>query len=123
MDYTDKRRHKRVFFSKGDQVTGEIHRPGAGDGSFSAVVLDISESGIGVTLSREKMVSDLQVGDRLILKSIQGIPAIESDEYIEMEVRWVLNVSFLDHIGFGCKFKVIPDSARDRIRLIVEVAQ
>lgn len=122
MDYKDKRRHKRVFLSKGDKVTGEISHVGVGGSDFSAVVLDLSESGIGVTLSRAEISSNLQVGDRLILKSVQGLLMLESEDYIEMEVRWVLDVPFLERLGFGCQFNIISDAVRDQIRSIVEVA-
>jgi len=122
MDHTDKRRHKRVFFSKGDRVTGYIGYPGNDTWEFSATILDISESGIGVTLSRAEIESTLQSGDRLVLKNVDGLPIMEADDYIEMEIRWVLDVPFLDSMGFGCLFKIIPDSVRDQIRLIVEVA-
>lgn len=115
----DKRLHKRIFFSKRDEVNGKLRRKGPGERNFQALILDISESGMGLTLVRAEFSCGLRAGEILVLESVHGLPIMESDGPVEMEIRWVLDVPFLDHIGFGCRFEDIPEGVREKIRLIV----
>lgn len=85
---------------------------------INGLVLDISESGVGLTVKREES-SFIEVGKRLFLAQISGISSVQLDSAVEIEVRWVLDHEFLGHIALGCQFHGLPESIKEEIRRVV----
>ena len=112
----DNRRHKRTFFSPADNIGALLvfldQEP------INGLVLDISESGIGLTVTREQ-ASFIEIGKKFFLGQINGISSIQLNSAVEIEVRWVLDHEFLGHIALGCQFHGMPESIQEEIRLIV----
>lgn len=124
-DSLEKRRHKRVLFSIQERITGSIEKVGEPVGKWCRAVpiLNLSKGGIGFILERG-MDIPIQTGTQLKLtdmwiekKSAHHLDLRAlSDADITMVVRWVLDNSYLQHLGFGCEFVNLPSKCQDEIR-------
>ena len=101
-DFIEKRRYPRIFFPTGQRVEAEIVHEASGQ-AMQVILLDISEGGMGLRLKRP---ADFTIAreDRILLKTIHGQPYLSSLKEIYMQVCWVLDDDFLDHIALGCQF-------------------
>jgi c-di-GMP-binding flagellar brake protein YcgR len=109
----ENRRHARLFFSPADKVIAQLEI--SGQELTEAMVLDISESGIGLSVKRDEE-GIFEPGDRFIMAEIQGLAAIHFDFAIEVEVRWLLDHEYLGRVAFGCLFINMPKIIRSELR-------
>jgi len=109
----ENRRHARLFFSPADKVKAQLEI--SGEDLVEAMVLDISESGIGLSVRRDEGAT-FEPGDSFVLAEIQGLSSIHFDFAIEVEVKWLLDHEFLGRMAFGCEFKNMPQIIRSKLR-------
>ncbi len=115
----EKRRFKRVFFSKRDGIVAEIKLPEE-DQQIKAQVLNLSEGGIFITTDpNNQQFKNFIEGDSLTLTEISGTNPSMNIEEIEMQVRWLLQDKFLAHIGLGCEFIHMTESTRNQLAELV----
>ncbi len=112
----ENRRHARLFFSPADKVIAQLEI--SGQELTEAMVLDISESGIGLSVKRDEE-GIFEPGDRFIMAEIKGLASIHFDFAIEVEVRWLLDHEFLGRVAFGCLFIDIPPIIQKELRNFV----
>ncbi len=115
MSKIEQRKHNRLLFSAADQVKALIEVPD--QGIATATVLDISESGIGISLAQNEIFIDQ--GERCIMVELRGLIGIHFDFGIEIEVRWLLNHEALSLLALGCQFIDIPPPVRAALRNFV----
>ncbi|MBN1141814.1 MAG: PilZ domain-containing protein [Deltaproteobacteria bacterium] len=118
----DRRRFKRIFFPEQSKVQAFFSYQGNGSHLMSATVLNLSETGIGLTV-RKKTSNGILAGDKLVLKEISSLPQLFALRDIISEIRWVLNHDFLDHIGFGCEFLNAPAAVKTQIRRFITIEE
>lgn len=114
----ERRGSQRIFFSIEDGIQGTFASPDFHKGSLKASIINLSESGLGLALSKDEQ-KGIEKGDRVILTQINGIEGLESLANIEAEIKWILDNPSLGFIGCGCEFNDIPESMRDAIRTFV----
>ena len=117
---TERRVHKRVYFSIEDGVVGEFTVKEAENSvSFVAPILNLSVGGIHFTLEKGQG-RDIRIGDVLNLIQIKDRRKLVIVFDIVLEVRWVLNHEELDYVGYGCEFKNVPQEVKTRVSQFVE---
>ena len=119
--YEERRAYKRLLFSFKDEIVGVFTRTGDVNDLLTFNIMNISEGGLRITYKRGINLK-LRKGDRLLLKKINGSKPLGFISNVTMEIRWILDNEFLDHVGFGCQFLNIPDKPRRQIRTLVEEA-
>jgi c-di-GMP-binding flagellar brake protein YcgR len=115
MNKIEQRKHARLLFSAADQARALIEVPE--QEIVTATVLDISESGIGLSLAQNEIFIDQ--GERCIMIELRGLVGIHFDFGIEIEVRWLLNYEALGLLALGCRFINIPPPIRAALRNFV----
>ena len=118
----EKRRYERIFFTREQCIAGvfagvfgEFENPEA---RFEAVVLNLSEGGLHFTRKRDGGKA-IQPGDRLRLQSLQGPAPLNYAQGVEVEIKWVLDHEYLEHVGYGCEFVDPPPALRHMIQEVV----
>lgn len=69
---------------------------------------------------RKEQALHLDVGNTLILKEIQATILYSLELNIEIQIRQIHNYEFVGHVGLGCEFTNIKDTAFETIKRLVE---
>jgi hypothetical protein len=115
----EKRRFQRIFFSIEDGVKGIIAFSDLQRGLLVAHIINISEGGLGLALSKDKK-DKIVKGDQVILTHITGIEGLESLINVDAEIKWLMDNPSLEFVVFGCKFPDIPEPMRDAIGIFID---
>ncbi len=114
--FEEKRSSPRTFFDSIESVEATI---GVSGDSFSADVLNLSTGGLQFSQGRTGAVS-LKPGDTVNLVGLVGVAGLQFVEDVSMEVRWIIDQSFLGVISAGCQFVNLPDEYEQQIEQVVE---
>ncbi len=116
-DWERVRAHKRIFFSKRQDVRARF-TAGKKDLGFRAKVLDLSLGGLGCSMRRNQGIH-LAKGVRLNLGLLgDGADWIVAAD-TPVEIRWILDIEGFDHIGFGCRFIDLDPSTEKALRQVI----
>jgi len=115
----EKRNFQRIFFSIEDGIKGTFFLSGLQKGLLTAHIINISEGGFGLALSKDKK-DRIDKGDYVILTHIMGIQGLESLANVKTEIKWILDNPSLEFIALGCEFLDAPESQRDAIRIFID---
>lgn len=115
----ERRSSQRIFFSIEDGIKGVFAFQDHQKGLFTANIINISEGGLGLALSKDKK-DRIDKGDYVILTHIMGIQGLESLANVEAEIRWILDNPSFEFVGFGCGFLNTPEPLRDAIRVFID---
>jgi c-di-GMP-binding flagellar brake protein YcgR len=114
--YEEKRSSPRTFFDSLEKVAATIN--GSKD-SFSVDVLNLSVGGLQFSQERGGAVA-VKPGDQLSLVDVQGVAGLQIVSGVTMEVRWIMDHSFLGVISAGCQFIDLPEEYQQQIEQVVE---
>jgi len=114
----ERRRHQRIFFSIEDGIKGIFAFSDHQRGLLTASIINISEGGLGLALSKDKKDRIAQ-RDYVILSHITGIQGLEPLTNVEAEIKWIVDNPSLEFLGFGCEFLNATESVKDAIRLFM----
>ncbi|HHD57002.1 MAG TPA: PilZ domain-containing protein [Desulfobulbaceae bacterium] len=118
--FQEQRKYPRIFFS-GEEVALAKIAPAAGEKSFDVRLLNVSEGGIGFHLKRSAGIW-LKVNDSLQLITLFGHPHLGDVSDLSMEVRWIMDEEYLDHVVVGCEFINLDAHNRELLQDFVLVA-
>ena len=116
--YAIKRCHTRIYFGGRDRISGIISAVGNLKISFSSSILNLSEGGLQFNQKRREY-RGLQTGDRLILRRIIGLHELVSLTDIPMQIMWVMDNEYLDHVVMGVAFTKLADRQRRTLQSFV----
>lgn len=116
----ERRECQRVFFSVEDEVKGTFSFSGFQRGSLTGAIINLSESGVGLVLSKDETTKKLGKGDYITLTQLNGIKGLESLSDIKTEIKWILDNQTLQFIGCGCAFHDIPEPMREAIQTFID---
>ncbi|WP_124326789.1 hypothetical protein [Desulfonema ishimotonii] len=86
--------------------------------NITATLMDLSPDGMGLTIRKTPLLPRLGAGDHLML--IQTRPrAFSFLSNTELEIKWSLSHSALDHMAIGCEFIAPPRDVRLRLRSLI----
>jgi hypothetical protein len=115
----EKREAQRIFFSVEDDVKGTFISPDSQKGSLTGAVINLSESGVGLALSKDE-TKKIGKGDYLILTQLNGIKGLEALTNIKAEIKWILDNPALGFVGCGCEFHDLPEPMREAIQTFID---
>lgn len=119
-DGKERRKFSRVLFSIEDGVVGVFTLSGNKKESIAAFIFDLSTGGLHFILSRDEN-KGFSNGDHLTLSKIRGKTSLQFIADIEIEIKWILDHQYVEHIGLGCEFKNLPEAVRDQIGQFVDM--
>jgi len=119
----EERQFERVLFSLEENVVGVFNFLWNNKEfiSFAASILNLSAGGLQFILRRDDD-NGVRVGDRLLLQKIKGNEKLTFCANMELEIRWIIDVQYLEHIGVGCRFQNISDTLREKIGQFIDGA-
>lgn len=115
----EKRQFKRIIFSSDDGVIGIFRHQEKEDQLIASNIVNISEGGIQFIIKKGRR-DDLKEGDLLTLTRIKGKSDLEFPCETGIEIRWILDLNYFDHVGVGCQFVAIPSIIKEQIKQFVE---
>ncbi len=118
--FQEQRKYPRIFFP-GEEVALAKIVPAGGEESFDVRLLNVSEGGIGFHCKRSAGIQ-VKVNDLLQLIGIIGHPHLGAVSDLSMQVRWVMDEEYLDHVAVGCEFIDLDDHNRELLQDFVLVA-
>ena len=86
---------------------------------IKANVMNLTEGDFVVAVNKDKRFKDVGEGVHLTLIEIKGKTAFLNIDETEIEVQWLFQHQYLDHVGLGCKFINATDATRKQIRQLV----
>jgi c-di-GMP-binding flagellar brake protein YcgR len=119
VNYAEKRKFERAYFSPDDAVTGVIIIPDLAPPPLSGNIADLSVGGVYFILKKSSHVQ-LAIGSTLTFKEIKANMLNCLELNIEMQLRRIHNYEFVDHVGLGCEFTYINEKAAETIKRLVE---
>jgi c-di-GMP-binding flagellar brake protein YcgR len=87
--------------------------------SFTAGILNLSAGGLQFVLKRDDN-KEIRVGERLLLKKIKGDKKLTFLINMDLEIKWILDIQYLEHMGVGCAFHNISGGVREKIGQFVD---
>ena len=118
--FHEQRKYPRIFLPGEEVVLAKII-PAAEEKTYDVRLLNISEGGIGFHCKRSEGLR-IKVNDSLHLIGIIGHPHLGAVADLSMEVRWVMDEEYLDHVAVGCEFINLDDHNRELLQDFVLVA-
>lgn len=124
----EKRRYTRVIFNEQNKVQALISLPPQPHQSnqseqpeqqMPASVLNMSEGGLQVSVERKKFQT-VEQGDNALLTSLTGIPDLVSLTDIPVQVIWIMDNEYLEHILLGISFSELSERQHKVLRFFVE---
>ena len=116
--YSENRRYERIFFTREQRIEGYFSMPDE-DGGLKVQVLNLSEGGLHFTQKREYK-TEIKLGAPLILTGLQGPDPLKFFQNVEVEIKWILDHDYLEHVSYGCQFLDLPPEMREVIRDVVD---
>jgi c-di-GMP-binding flagellar brake protein YcgR len=116
--YSIKRCHTRIYFGGPNRISGIISAVENLEISFSSSILNLSEGGLQFNQKRSEY-RGLQKGDTLILRRIIGLHELVSLADIPMQIMWLMDNEYLDHVVMGVAFTKLTDSQRRTLQSFV----
>ena len=116
--FPKKRRYTRIFFSDHDKVSGIMSTIEDQDRSFPASILNISEGGLQFNQKRTEY-RGLQPGDTILLRRIIGLHELVALADIPMQIKWIMDNEYLDHVVMGTAFTELTDAQRRPLQSFV----
>ncbi len=116
--FIEKRRFTRIFFSDRDRASGVISPLEEQEQTFSSSILNISEGGLQFNQKRTEY-KGLQPGDQLLLRRIIGLSELIGLADIPMEIKWVMDNEYLDHVVIGSAFSELTEKQRQSLQSFI----
>lgn len=117
----EKRRYTRIIFNEQNRIQAVIavQESQVSERQLPVSVLNMSEGGMQISVERKKF-RKIQQGDTVWLSSLRGIPDLESLKNIPMQVIWIMDNEYLEHILLGMSFSRLSEEQRECLRFFVE---
>ncbi len=88
------------------------------DKSFPSYILNLSEGGLQFNQKRMEY-RGLHPGDKLLLHRINGLHELIALADIPMQIKWVMDNEYLDHVIMGAAFTELTDSQRQILQSFI----
>ena len=103
----DEQEGTRVYFTLAESVSARLRVSGGDDVSVPVTLLSIGSDEIGF-LAVQFKVSDIRIGDRLILTDIHMPQPMGTIERVDVTVKYVININRRIRCSLGCEFLEVP---------------
>jgi len=120
MTDADHRQYPRVFLAADAGVTGHFEKHNGRLTKFPAVVMNLSQGGIGVA-TRRQLSGQVQKGEQLTLSMVKRKAGTTPIRGITTVVQWVLEEPASDKLVLGLEFSGIDPLMRGVIGNFMEM--
>lgn len=119
--HSEKRRYTRIIFNGRTRVQAVVALPGQQlpAQEMPASVLNMSEGGMQISIERKRFHS-MQQGDTALLPRITGLRDLEGLKALPMQVIWIMDNEYLEHVLLGMAFSELSEEQRGILRSFVE---
>jgi c-di-GMP-binding flagellar brake protein YcgR len=118
----EKRRHHRIIFKDPKKIAALIS-PLNDEGPEEAVpssILNMSEGGIQISVERSSL-DGIRRGRKMLLHCISGLPDISAFTDVPMQVIWVMDNEYLDHVLVGAAFDSLSEQQQQILESFVDI--
>lgn len=115
----EKRYHTRVFFSEDARISANFSHLDTEWPDFPAIVMNMSEGGIGVT-TRARFSGNLSQGQRLQLTFVQVAGTQSRLTNLLTRVQWMVEEEMSDKLLLGLEFRGVDAVTRLLITRFME---
>lgn len=117
----EKRRHHRIIFKEPRKIAALISLcdKEAESEAVASSILNMSEGGIQISVERSTLDSVWR-GREILLHCISGLPDLLELADVLMQVIWVMDNEYLDHILIGVAFTALSEQQEDILRSFVD---
>ena len=119
MTNAEHRQYPRVFLPADAGVTGHFEKHNGSLTKFPAVVMNLSQGGIGVA-TRQQLSGQVHMGDNLTLNMVKRKSSNTPIRGITTVVQWVLEEPASDKLVLGLEFSSIDPLMRGVIGNFME---
>ena len=114
----EQRRYPRIYFGGEAAISAEI-QVNHGQNSLAGAVLNISAGGLQFSFKRQGSLP-VDKGDKLTLQALVGLAELTGLAGSALEVRWVLDHEFLEHVAVGCEFVGLATEQQQSLQRLVD---
>jgi len=106
----EKRRHHRIIFKEPRKIAALISLLDEETESeaVASSILNMSEGGIQISVERSSLDSVWR-GREILLHCVSGLPELMELADVPMQVIWVMDNEYLDHILIGAAFDKLSE--------------
>lgn len=117
-DWSEKRRHRRVYFNDGEEVRG-VFGPLDEPRQVEARILNLSLGGLYITVERAAAMR-FRANDTVIMYELNAPGGFRVTGNLLVEVRRVEDQPIFGHIGYGCQFVDLDPVTKARMAKFLE---
>ncbi|WP_417910740.1 PilZ domain-containing protein [Candidatus Electronema sp. PJ] len=118
----EKRRFHRVIFKDPKKIAAlisSLDQEGSGE-AIASSILNMSEGGIQISIERSAL-DGIRRGRKIMLHCISGLPDISTFIDVPMQVIWVMDNEYLDHVLVGAAFDQLSEQQEENLRSFVDI--
>lgn len=116
IDFTEQRKHYRVYFSGDGEFTCTIWDKRMAN-HLKVDILDLSLGGVHIAMNDHRL---FEVGASLEMNQCQFQQTSPLEEMIELEVRWFFLSEEFQHVHLGCQFRQLSQGMHDYFAQVIE---
>lgn len=116
----EKRRHHRIIFEDPKKIAALISPldQQETEDAVAASILNLSEGGIQMSVEK-KSAEGLSQGCQIMLHKISGLPDLADLTKVPLQIAWLIENEFLDHVLIGTAFQQLSDQQRQALHAFV----
>jgi hypothetical protein len=114
LNIPEKRSNFRCFFCKTENVHVILNISNTGK-TIVGTLLNISEDGMGIAFTKDQARGIYPLFNSHVIKTIENIRELEILSNTVCNIRWVMDMSGLDHVGVGYQFQNITPAVRNSL--------
>jgi c-di-GMP-binding flagellar brake protein YcgR len=117
----EQRRHHRIIFKDPRKIAALISPldQDAPDEAVASSILNMSEGGIQISVERSSL-DGISRGKKILLHCISGLPDMVAFSDVPMQVIWVMDNEYLDHVLVGAAFNNLSEQQEESLRSFVD---
>ncbi|CAK8722893.1 PilZ domain-containing protein [Candidatus Electronema halotolerans] len=119
----EKRRYHRIIFKDPKKIAALISPfdQQEMEDAAAASILNMSEGGIQMSVEKEA-AAGLWRGREIMLHGISGLPDLAGLTEVPMQVVWIIENEFLDHVLIGTAFQQLSDQQQQSLSAFVHAS-
>jgi hypothetical protein len=117
----EKRHYPRVIFRDPKQIAALISLSGEQEQSLVTSILNMGEGGLQISVERKLLNGGgIRQGEKVTLNRISGLSELEQLTDISMQVIWIMDNEYLEHVLIGTCFGTLTDEHQGVLRSFIE---
>ncbi len=117
----EKRRHHRIIFKEPRKIAALVSLldQERENEAVASSILNMSEGGIQISAERSSL-ENVWRGREILLHFVSGLPELLELTDVPMQVVWVMDNEYLDHILIGAAFAALSEQQERILRAFID---